>query len=115
MDSMTEETFIERVKARNPFYDRIEFLSEFKNLTSNITFRCKKHNFEKTCIARNLTKAISCPECLKEIPKKECSRAEVGDKFGMLTVLYDTTPYISPKGRSCRASIVQSHSFSHSS
>lgn len=102
MDKMTEEVFVERIKDVNPFYDRIEFLTEFKNLTSDITFKCNKHDYELTCMARRLTKAVCCPECLKEKPKKVNKRVGIGDKFGMLTVIDESSPYVSPKGRKSR-------------
>lgn len=99
MDKMTKETFIERIKEVNPFYDRIEFLTELNTLTSAITFRCNKHDYEKTCIARRLTKAICCPECRKEAPKREPVHVSSGDVFGILTVLGDGEPYVPPNGR----------------
>lgn len=99
MDKMTKETFIERIKEVNPFYDRIEFLTELNTLTSDITFRCNKHDYERTCMARQLTKAICCPECRKEAPKKDPVHVSIGDVFGMLTVVGDAEPYVSPQGR----------------
>lgn len=102
MDKMTKEEFWERVQAVNPYSDRIELLSEFDHLTGDITFRCKKHNYQNTMMARYLTKAICCPDCSKERPKKKAVSAKVGDTFGRLTVVSEAEPYISPKGKICR-------------
>lgn len=99
MDKMTKETFIKRIKETNPFYDRIEFLTELKTLTSDITFKCKKHDYESTCMARQLTKSICCPECRKEVPTRKPIHVKPGDVYGMLTVLGDGEPYIPPNGR----------------
>lgn len=100
MEKTTEHEFIERVKEINPFYDRIEFLSDFTKLTADITFRCKEHGYEATVMARSLTRGICCPECAKEKPKRESVHVKVGDVFGMLTVIGKGSPYIPPNGRS---------------
>ncbi len=97
--SITKEVFLDRVKERNPFWENIEYLSEFKSLTSPIKFRCKEHNIENEMIARNLTKSICCEECRKNIKPLPLTFHKIGDVIGRLTIVGKGRTKITPSGR----------------
>lgn len=96
---LTKEMFLERVKERNPFWENIEYLSEFTNLTSPIKFRCKEHNIEKEIIARQLTKSICCEECRKKVKHLPLTFHKIGDVIGRLTIVGKGETKITPGGR----------------
>lgn len=97
--SLTKEMFLERVKKRNPFWDDIEYLSEFTALTAPIRFRCKEHGIEKEVVARAMTKGICCEECRKKVKPLPPTFHHIGDKIGRLTIVGKDTPKITPKGK----------------
>lgn len=97
--SLTKEMFLERVKERNPFWENIEYLSEFTNLTSPIKFRCKEHNIEKELTARCLTKSICCEECRKKVKPLPLTFHKIGDVIGRLTIVSKGETKITPSGR----------------
>ena len=97
--SLTKEMFLERVKERNPFWENIEYLSEFTNLTSPIKFRCKEHNIEKELTARCLTKSICCEECRKNVRPLPPTYHKIGDVIGRLTIVGRGKTKIMPSGR----------------
>lgn len=99
MKRMTKEEFISRLYERNPNADNIELLSEFTKLTDKITYRCKLHNFTDTTMARNLVNSITCPECQKSAEKRKPTIANIGEKYGMLTILYRGEDKVTPSGR----------------